>query len=130
MPESRALSKFSDHFSRYIPLSAPPEEPAARRKTRQEQREDQQRRETTAQLSRLKQWGKPPPKQGRPYRILPPYIAQMLLQDLAESMGYREIIKKWAEYHLSLAWISRAVSSGDLERMVRGEFPGPPVREG
>ena len=22
MPESRALSKFSDHFSRYIPLSA------------------------------------------------------------------------------------------------------------
>ena len=24
MPESRALSKFSDHFSRYIPLSAPP----------------------------------------------------------------------------------------------------------
>ena len=95
-----------------------PEEPAARRKTRQEQREDQQRRETTAQLSRLKEWGKPP------------HIAQMLLQDLAESIGYREIIKKYAEYQLSLAWISRAVNSGDLERMVRGEFPGPPVREG
>ena len=28
MPESRALSKFSDHFSRYIPLSAPAEGPA------------------------------------------------------------------------------------------------------
>ena len=30
MPESRALSKFSDHFSHYIPLSAPrPTQPSA-----------------------------------------------------------------------------------------------------
>ena len=124
---SPGLCRYAGILSRtYIPT---PEEQAARRKTRQEQREDRQRRETTAQLSRLKEWGKPPPKKGRPSRILPPHIAQIMLQDLAESMGYREIIKKYAEYQLSLAWISRAVSSGDLERMSRGESPGPPVGE-
>ena len=53
----------------------------------------------------------------------------MMLQDLAENMSYREIIKKYAEYHLSLAWISRAVSGGDLERMSE-ENPGTPVGEG
>ena len=49
----------------------------------------------------------------------------MMLQDLAENMSYREIIKKYAEYHLSLAWLSRAVSGGDLERM-SGENPRDP----
>ena len=52
-----------------------------------------------------------------------------MLQDLAEDMSYREIIKKYAEYHLSLAWLSRAVSGGDLERM-SGILPGTPVGEG
>ena len=65
-----------------------------------------------------------PPKKGPPSRILPPHIAQMMLQDLAEDMSYREIIKKYAEYHLSLAWLSRAVSGGDLERMSEDSPPG------